>query len=109
MAIRHSLMKTVVLALALEVIASIAYGQIADPQTFKETRPTSARHCPDDDAFSPERPGSDSGPTQVGVGVYLSDIIALDDVRQSMQLDAYSIFRWLDPRLADSLRGDLAP
>lgn len=108
MAIRHSLMKTFVLALALEVIASIAYGQIAEPQTFKETRPSSARHCPDDDAFSPERPGSDSGPTQVGVGVYLNDIIALDDVRQSMHLDTYSIFRWLDPRLANSLRGEVS-
>ena len=80
------------LALTLEVIASIAYGQIADPQTFKETRPSSARHCPDDYAFSPERPGSDRGPTQVCVGVSPNDIIPLDDLRPSLHPLAPSVF-----------------
>ena len=44
----------------------------------------------------------------MGVGVHISDILALDDARQSMRLDAYSVLRWHDPRLADSLRGDVS-
>ena len=96
-------MKAVGLAIALQVVAPAAYGQTAEPPSF---RPVSARHCPDEDAFSLERPDPDGGPTKVGFAVRINDIIALDDVQRSMQLDAYSIFQWLDPRLANSLRGE---
>ena len=99
-------MKAVGLAIALQVVAPVAYGQVAEPSSFKSTRPVSARHCPDDDAFSLERPDRDSGPTKVGVGVRINDIISLDDAQQSMQLDTYSVLRWRDPRLANSLRGE---
>ena len=104
----HSRMKARGLAIALQVVASVAYGQTAAPSTFKVTRPVSARHCPDDAAFSLERPSPDRGPTKVGIAVVISDIIAIDDARQSIELDAFSIFRWLDPRLADSLRGEVS-
>ena len=96
-------MKAVGLAIALLVVAPLAYGQTAERSSFK---PVSARHCPDQDAFSLERPDRDGGPTKVGFAVRIRDIIALDDAEQSMQLDMYSLFQWLDPRLANSLRAE---
>ena len=96
-------MRALGLAIALQVVAPLAYGQTAERPSF---RPVSARHCPDEDAFSLERPDRDGGPTKVGFAVRIRDIIALDDAQQSMQLDAYSLFQWLDSRLANSLRGE---
>jgi len=47
-----------------------------------------------------DRPDPEGVPTKVYVGLYLIDIISIDDVHQSFRADFYAIARWNDPRLA---------
>ena len=61
--------------------------------------------CPGPDQLSLERPLSSEGATRVSVGVFVVDLVALDDVNQSFTADLTLILQWLDPRLADPARG----
>ena len=47
------------------------------------------------------RPGYGSGPTPVQVGVFLIDLVNIDDVRQSFTASLYFEVGYKDPRLAD--------
>ena len=47
-----------------------------------------------------DRPDPEGVPTKVYVGMYLIDLIAIDDVHQSFKADFWGILRWNDPRLA---------
>jgi hypothetical protein len=46
------------------------------------------------------RPDPEGTPTKVYIGIYLIDIISVDDVHQSFKADFWGILRWNDPRLA---------
>ena len=61
--------------------------------------------CPGPEQYSSQRPRASEGPTPVGVGVLLVDLVSLDDVDQSFTADVALILRWSDPRLADPARG----
>ena len=41
----------------------------------------------------------------MGVALYLNDVVALNDVEQSVTIDLFLTLRWNDPRLADPDRG----
>jgi hypothetical protein len=55
--------------------------------------------------LSPERPSSSAGPTRVGVGVFLNDLVGLDDIAQVFTADLFLVLQWTDPRLAEPARG----
>lgn len=46
------------------------------------------------------RPDPDGVPTKVYIGLYLIDLISIDDVNQSFAADFFAMARWNDPRLA---------
>jgi len=69
-----------------------------------DLRGGSSALCPTEDQLSLSRPGT-AGPTDVGVGLFLNDVVALDDVTQSLTADLFLILRWTDTRLADPGRG----
>ncbi len=51
------------------------------------------------------RPAAD-GPTEVKVGVYVIDVLAIDDVEQAFTADFLLALSWHDPRLAAEARGE---
>jgi hypothetical protein len=53
----------------------------------------------------PLRPGAESGPTKVTVGIWLTDISKIDSVGQTFTANVVLIFRWHDPRLAHNEPG----
>ena len=42
----------------------------------------------------------------MGVGIFFQDVAQLSDVEQTLDVDAYVLARWRDPRLADPARGE---
>ena len=48
------------------------------------------------------RPDPEGVPTKVYVGMFIFDLISIDDVSQSFVADFWGILRWKDPRLAIS-------
>jgi hypothetical protein len=71
----------------------------------RDVAPRSGVRCPDDKDYSLIRPDPSGTPTVVGLGVYFQDVAALNDIDQTLDVDAYIIARWRDPRLADLARG----
>lgn len=47
-----------------------------------------------------DRPGAGAGPTEVEVGLYLVDVVSIDDATQTMEVDFALLAHWKDPRLA---------
>lgn len=47
-----------------------------------------------------DRPDPEGIPTKVYIGLYLIDLISIDDVHQSFTADFFAVVRWNDPRLA---------
>ena len=47
-----------------------------------------------------DRPDPEGVPTKVYIGLYLIDLISIDDVNQTFTADFYAMARWNDPRLA---------
>jgi hypothetical protein len=47
-----------------------------------------------------DRPDPEGVPTKVYIGLYLLDLISIDDVNQSFTADIFAMVRWNDPRLA---------
>jgi hypothetical protein len=68
----------------------------------------SSAKCPDPRTYALTRPEAAAGPTVVGVGLFIQDVAALSDVDQTLDMDAYFVVRWLDPRLADSAGGEVS-
>jgi len=52
------------------------------------------------------RPGSEKGPTQVNIGIYIIDISRVDDANQRFSTDFILRLTWNDPRLAFEPDGD---
>ena len=75
------------------------------PQLQREIVTNSAAKCPDPAVYSLARPDATAGPTLVGLGVFFQDLVALNDVDQTLDMDVYVLARWRDPRLADPSRG----
>lgn len=46
------------------------------------------------------RPDPDDVPTKVFVGIYIQDVMEIDDKGQTFKADFWSVVRWHDPRLA---------
>ena len=61
--------------------------------------------CPSVEQLSLNCPSSSAGPTLVGVGVFLNELVQLDDVAQSFSTDLFLTMQWVDPRLAEPARG----
>lgn len=53
----------------------------------------------------PSRPGIESGPTKVTVGVWVTDISKIDSVAQTFTASVVLMLRWHDPRLAHNEHG----
>ena len=64
-----------------------------------------AAACPDPSTYSLARPDAAAGPTVVGIAVFLQDLVAINDVEQTLDMDVYVVARWRDVRLADPSRG----
>jgi hypothetical protein len=47
-----------------------------------------------------DRPGTEGGPTQVSVGIWIADITSIDSAQQSFNAEIALVLRWKDPRLA---------
>ncbi len=47
-----------------------------------------------------QRPGQESGPTDVRLQVYINDIVSINDAQQSFTGDVFLRVAWRDPRLA---------
>lgn len=47
-----------------------------------------------------DRPDPEGAPTKIYIGLYLLDLISIDDVQQSFKADFFALMRWNDPRLA---------
>jgi hypothetical protein len=67
--------------------------------------PSSDAACPDPSLYATSRPNPPGEPTVVGLGVFFQDLTALNDADQTLDVDAYLIARWRDPRLAAASRG----
>ncbi len=102
----HKIRRVVsVLAVFLAGLPVVAGGQPAEAEMSPlDLRGGSSALCPTPDQLSPDRPDTE-GPTDVGVALFLNDIVALDDATQSVTADVYLLLRWTDPWLADSERG----
>ena len=46
------------------------------------------------------RPDPDGVPTKVYVGIYIQDVMEINDVGQTFEADFWAVVRWRDPRLA---------
>jgi hypothetical protein len=97
------------LLIALAGVSSTAAGAEVRPdlanQLQREIVSNSAAKCPDATAYSLERPDAAAGPTVLGLAVFFQDLVALNDVDQTLDMDVYVVVRWRDPRLADASRG----
>ncbi len=51
------------------------------------------------------RPDPEGTPTRVSAGVYVLDVVEIEDARQSFVADFYFVVRWRDPRLSAAQRG----
>jgi len=47
-----------------------------------------------------DRPDPEGVPTKISIGLFLLDLISIDDVDQSFTADFYAVVRWNDPRLS---------
>ena len=94
------------LFIAVVATAAVATSQsaVAQPDVLNLQGGSSAL-CPGPDQLSLERPLSSEGATRVSVGVFVVDLVELDDVNQSFTADFTLILQWLDPSLADPARG----
>ena len=61
--------------------------------------------CELPEGHSAERPGPADQATAVSVGLYLFDVIDIDDVSQQFTIDFYTEVRWTDSRLGAAVRG----
>lgn len=52
-------------------------------------------------AFAEDRPPPADQPTRVALGLYLMDVLAIDDSKQTVTIDFGISATWIDPRLAD--------
>ena len=52
-----------------------------------------------------ERPGAETGPTQVSVGIWIVDISKIDSAEQSFTAEVAAVLRWKDPRLVHTGSG----
>jgi hypothetical protein len=98
----------IALAFAAAATAAAIGGDIpADlaSQLQREIVTSATATCPAADSYSVVRPDPSSGPTVVGLAVFFQDLVALNDADQTLDMDAYVMARWRDPRLADSSRG----
>ena len=96
---------TTSVVIVLWCVASFAGAQPPEstvPQL--DLRGGSSALCPTPEQLSLSRPDT-GGSTDVWVGLFLNDVVALDDVAQSLTADLFVILRWTDPRLADPARG----
>ncbi|MGB5635442.1 MAG: hypothetical protein WBM44_14615 [Waterburya sp.] len=48
-------------------------------------------------------------PTKVSIGIYLIDILQLDEIRESFETQFFMQLQWQDPRLAKKLRNKSIP
>src|SRR5262249_263345 len=74
-------------------------------QLRREILTSGAAKCPEAAAYALERPHAAAGPTVVGIAVFFQDLVAINDVEQTLDMDVYVLARWRDPRLADASRG----
>lgn len=96
--------RLLLLFLSLGAVAPAAAADIASQlQSAIVTSGTAA--CPDAGAYSLTRPDAAAGPTVVGIALFFQDLVAINDVDQTLDMDVYVVGRWRDPRLADPSRG----
>ena len=100
----HNLHRVGLVFIVAVVTLSVA-GLVAAQTEPLSLQGGSSALCPEPEQYSQQRPRASEGPTQVGVGVLLVDLVSLDDVDQSFTADVGLILRWSDPRLADPARG----
>jgi hypothetical protein len=62
------------------------------------TRPTNANPKPDTDLR--EHPTGGKTPIEVSVGMYITDLVAIDETRESFEVGGYLSAQWRDTRLA---------
>ena len=59
-------------------------------------------------AFAEDRPPPADQPTRVELGLYLMDVLAIDDSKQTVTIDFGISATWIDPRLAEKA-GEVIP
>jgi Neurotransmitter-gated ion-channel ligand binding domain len=52
-----------------------------------------------------DRPGTQDGPTQVSIGIWVADITSIDSAQQSFTAEIALVSHWKDPRLAHTGNG----
>ena len=80
-----------VLGLALALLLPLTGGNCAD--------------LPAPGAPEVGRPGADSGPTKVSIGVWVSDVTQINSVAQTFSASVFLALSWRDPRLAHGTPG----
>src|SRR5690606_13386806 len=60
-----------------------------------------AQACDTGGLRTQERPDPEGVATRVRIGVLVADVIGVNDVDQSAQVDLIGVLEWHDPRLAD--------
>jgi hypothetical protein len=68
-------------------------------------QPARAQDCTIDPQIVNTRPGAAGVPTDVQVGIYVLDIVAVDDIDQTFTADLYLSIYWQDSRLSAAARG----
>jgi hypothetical protein len=48
------------------------------------------------------RPGAESGPTRISIGIWLADILRIDSASENFSANLFVMMRWRDPRLVHS-------
>jgi hypothetical protein len=110
MATRRVLTFAFLFASAVVASSAAADSEGVQPDLVKrlerEIVTSASAKCPDPAAYALERPDASAGATLVGLAVFFQDIVALNDVDQTLDVDVYVLARWRDGRLADPSRGE---
>lgn len=91
-------MRLLVLLLALATLVSPAAGE--------EIRAPAEEACAVPASLARVRPGEGGEPTRVKLGIFLIDVLGVDEVSESFEVDFRLTASWRDPRLCERTRGD---
>src|SRR5262249_57206920 len=99
-------MKRFTIAAKLIVFCVTAMRQVSAAPAHPDTAPTMKT-----EVDLRQHPTGGKSPVEVSVGLYVSNLIAIDESRESFEVSGYLIGEWRDPRLglSDPTSGDNGP
>ncbi len=101
--------KRSLLLLCLVLVLMVFLIQPVQGSSLTESSFMNAPDCNFTTSVPQTRPPSESDTTKVSIGIYLIDILHLDEIRESFETIFFMQLRWQDPRLAKKLQNRSIP